>query len=510
MKNKVLNLLFSRLFIVGTLLFLQLLWLCALLLGLSRFSGYVGIAFHVMSYFVVVYIQNRSYNSSLKTAWIILVLIFPLFGVFAYLLFGDKAPGQKMNDKIKKSRALFSPFLNGENSPLSPTHGISPQVLGTFHYLKNVGKFPLYNNTETRFFPIGEEMFETLINDLLKAEKYIFLEYFIIDYGKLWGEILKILAKKAKSGVEVRVMYDDMGSIRLLPLDFPKKMAKLGIKTLAFNRFRPVLSSVLNYRDHRKIAIIDGYIAYCGGTNIADEYINEKEKHGHWKDTAMRLCGVAASGFTRMFLEMWNAFCHEPDDIIKYCTKAPQSDIKSPYLVQPFCDSPLDEECIALNVYTSIISCAAKYLYIYTPYLIISNEVSQSLSLAAKKGVDVRIITPHKPDNRLVHRFTRSNYLPLLEGGVKIYEYTPGFLHAKNFVSDDEIAVVGSINLDFRSLNMHFECGVLTDDLSLICDMKKDFLNTVSLSREILTDDCHSGFFGKIFDSVARIFAPLL
>ena len=317
--------------------------------------------------------------------------------------------------------------------------------------------------------------------------------------------------EKAAAGLDVRLIYDDIGSIHCLPKHFVSSLKKAGIKVMAFNPILPFVSLVYNNRDHRKILIIDGCIAYSGGYNLADEYINRKERFGHWKDSGIRLSGHAVWNFTVMFLNMWNSFVPTEED---YTSFRPHKNHPEPFgedgIVQPYSDSPLDDESLGENVYLEILSQAEEYVYIFTPYLIIDNEMKTALVLAAKRGVDVRIVTPAIPDKKIVFRLTRSYYEPLIKAGVKIYEYTPGFIHSKSFVCDDRIGVVGTINMDYRSLYLHFECATLMCGSSAVMDLKKDCLETFEISKEIRHEDCRRNFFGLLFDAFLRIVSPLL
>lgn len=353
-------------------------------------------------------------------------------------------------------------------------------------------------------------MFADMIAEMEKAKEYIFFEYFIIEDGIMWNRMLDLLTRKVKEGVDVRMIYDDVGSMFLLANDFPLEMERLGIKCLAFNRFRPIVSAVMNHRNHRKILIIDGHTGFTGGINIADEYINEKVRFGHWKDTGIMLKGEGVWSFLAMFIEMWNAFREDKLNIEEYYSKRKSVNKEgSDGFVQPFSDSPLDNEPLGENIYIEILSQANDYVYIFTPYLIIDNELQSALQLAAKRGVDVRIITPGIPDKKLVFRITRSNYIPLLKSGVRIYEYSPGFMHAKSYVSDDRLGVVGTVNMDYRSLYLHFECGVVLYEDQAIMQLKKDSLESLSLSKEIKIEDLNKGFFAGIFDAIIKLFAIL-
>lgn len=337
------------------------------------------------------------------------------------------------------------------------------------------------------------------------------MEYFIVEEGKMFDAVLNILKQKVKEGVEVRFMYDDVGSLTMLPFKYYQKLESYGIKCISFNHFVPFISAVMNTRDHRKITVIDGNIGFSGGFNLADEYINEKVKYGHWKDTGVMIKGEAVWNLTLMFLVTWNASLNSFEDYDKYHPRHYSVDkIRLDGYILPYGDSPLDNKPVGKNVYLNMINQAQKYIYINTPYLIINDELKNALCLAVQRGVDVRIITPGIPDKKLVYKVTRSYYEILINEGVKIYEYTPGFIHAKNFVCDDKVATVGTINLDYRSLYLHFECGVYIYWTSAIKDIKNDFLKTITLSKEITQDDVMHGKFRGWTEAILRVFAPLL
>ena len=353
-------------------------------------------------------------------------------------------------------------------------------------------------------------MFESLKTELKKAKHYIFLEFFIVEEGKMWNEIFEIFKEKVKEGVDVRSIWDDFGSILLLPKDFQQKVEVHGIKCGLFNPLRPMLTLRLNNRDHRKIVVTDRHTGLVGGINIPDAYINVKKKLGHWKDTAAILKGEAVWSLTIMFLTMWDSIKEQEEDYEPYRPSVHLKEyVETDGIVQPYTDNPLDGEIVGETVYMNLITKAEKYIYITTPYLIVDNEMITALSNAAKTGVDVRIITPHIPDKWYVHPVTRAHYNILTECGVKIYEYTPGFIHAKSFVDDDEFATVGTINMDYRSLYLHFECGVFLYTSKCIKDIKEDFLKTLEVSQEITLEEMKKiKWCQKFFRAILRAFAP--
>ena len=379
------------------------------------------------------------------------------------------------------------------------------------YYLSHQLGFPTYRNTEVEYFPVGEDKFASMIKELEKAEKFIFMEYFIVEEGIMWDTILEILKRKVNEGVEVRFMYDGMCAFDLLPYSYPKKLQKFGIKCKMSNKIRPFVSTIQNNRDHRKICVIDGQTGYVGGVNLAYEYINEKERFGHWKDTAVLLRGDAVQSLTMIFLQMWDVDMRGVEPYGKYLTKKAESLNDRLGYVIPYADSPFDHENVGEEVYFHILNHAKKYVHIMTPYLILDNEMLTTLIRAAKSGIEVIIIMPHIPDKWYVYQLAWNAYQELLESGVKIFEYTPGFIHAKSFVVDDELAVLGTINLDYRSLYLHFECATLIYHCNVIQTMLADFLKTQRKSQPITLEDCKNRkWYQKCNSYVLGLLAPLL
>ena len=511
MLRKILKLLTSRLVFFGILLLIQLVWLLTFLTRLTTYSTGISIVFTLVSLLAVLWIINRGENPAYQMAWIIFILVFPLLGGLFYLLVGNKQPSQKMRRRLEAEQKRTNTALVQDPEVLKAVEELDPRAKGQFAYMSRTCGYPVHQNTQARYFSLGDELFPVLLEELQAAEHFIFMEYFIVEDGRMWNSILEILEEKARADLDVRFLYDDLGSVSLLPPGYDRQLEAKGIKCIAFNPFIPLWSLVMNNRDHRKITVIDGHTAFSGGVNLADEYINEKERFGHWKDTGFMLKGEAVWNFTVMFLQMWNAFrkTDEVYDAFRPECHHPQA-FASDGFVQPYGDSPLDEEIAAENVYLNILNQARDYVYIFTPYLIIDHEMDTALCLAAKRGVDVRIVTPGIPDKKVIFQLTRSYYPSLLKAGVRIYEYAPGFLHAKSYVCDDETAVVGTINMDFRSLYLHFECGTLFYRNSIVADVKEDCLHTIERCREMQFKDTRQGFFGSLFCAVLRVLAPLL
>ncbi len=508
---KILKLLFSRMVVVGLMILIQIVAFAFLLIKFSHYSAIASIISTIISGLVVLWIINKDDNPAYKLAWIIPILIFNITGGLLYILIGNKKPSRLMRQRLESIHEKVSKYLTQDESILNEIKSQNRDVYGHSNYINSTAGFPIHKNTEVKYYSVGEDNYEDLIKELKKAKKYIFMEYFIVEQGTMWNGILEILEQKANEGLDVRVMYDDVGCIALLPNGYDKTLEKKGIKCIAFNPFKPLVSLVLNNRDHRKITVIDGHTGFTGGMNLADEYINEKVRFGHWKDAGVMLKGEGVWNLTMMFLEMWNSNRETDNDFSIYRPQVYQTDITvSDGYVQPYGDSPLDEEVVGENVYLNIINSSKDYVYIFTPYLIIDNEMITALCLAAKRGVDVIIVTPGIPDKKVVFKLTQSYYPQLVRAGVKIYEYTPGFIHSKVFICDDEIATVGTINMDYRSLYLHFECGVYLYKCNCIADIKKDTLDTISKSKEFSSKDIKEGRRSSLWHAILRVFAPLM
>ncbi|MCH5203196.1 MAG: cardiolipin synthase [Oscillospiraceae bacterium] len=506
---KLLKKIFNRVFVCVFGILLQIFYLMSLFWELGTLYSYSYLLFQLIGVVISFFIVNSDINPSYRIAWIMTILTLPIFGVMFFIFFGNSRSGDRLRRRMNYYGKTERERLKQNEEIISRLSDINEPARKQADYLSKFGGYPIYDKTATTYFPSGEEKFRVMLEELEKAEKFIFLEYFIIDEGEMWDKILGILVRKADVGVDVRVIYDDVGCLLTLPYKYDRVLEEKGIKCRVFNKFRPILSTKMNNRDHRKILVIDGNTAFTGGVNLADEYINGYEKHGHWKDSAIMVKGQAVRSFTMMFLTMWSFLTNtEDEDLGKFC---PNQEFGENGFVVPFTDSPLDNEPVGENVYMNIVNSAKKYVYITTPYLIIDNEMQSALILAAKSGIDVRIITPHIPDKWYVHCVTKAYYKNLTKYGVKIYEYTPGFIHAKNFVSDDKFAVVGTINLDFRSLYLHFECGVWLYKTSCIEDIKSDFLETLEQCEEITYEKCcRVNIFVRIGRMFLRLLAPML
>lgn len=508
---KFVQFLFSRVILVSFVLILQVLWAAILFFQIGNFTPILKFIMWTLSVIISIWLLNKWDNPAYKLAWIIPILMFPTLGGMLYLLYGNKEPTRRLRKNLEYGYYLSQPFLEQEEEIVEELRKKDMHIARQCEYIDQYGLTPVYKNTETYYFPDGESYYKALLEELKKAKHYIFLEFFIIEKGKMWDSILDVLLEKVKKGVEVRIIYDDVGCVAKLPYKYYDKLQQLGIQCVSFNHFIPVFSMALNHRDHRKIVVIDGDISFSGGINLADEYINEVQRFGYWKDTGIMLKGDATWNFTVMFLQMWNSIRRSDRQFEKYKPRTyfPEGFAHDGF-VQPYGDSPLDQEIVGENVYLNLINSAKNYIYATTPYLIIDNEMMTALCLAAKRGLDVRILTPGIPDKKLTFLLTQSYYHQLVNAGVKIYEYTPGFLHAKMMVADDETATIGTINLDYRSLYLHFECGVFLYQSRVVAEIKKDIQNSIEKSHQITEKECYKNWFQSMLQGILRIFAPLM
>ena len=510
-RKGLLGFVFSRFFLIIILVAVEVFVLIGLYLW---FTDKLPILLHIQwifTFIMVVYLFNNSMDTSAKLTWMLIISLIPVPG--AILLFlSQRNFGHRMETKmVKKQIDDTAGILEQPQNVFSEIEHDGSGTDDLCKYLNLSGCFPLYDHTETTYFPLGENKFEAMLEELEKAEKFIFMEYFIIEEGYMWGRILDILLRKAKEGVEVRVMYDGMLEISTLPADYWKLLEKEGIHAKTFSPIRPVVSSYYNYRDHRKILVIDGKVAFNGGVNLADEYINRRERFGHWKDTAVMLKGAAVKSFTLMFLQMWYVLSKEADYESWLAEPADGASSADSGYVMPYCDSPLDEYKVGEAVYMDILNRATDYVHIMTPYLILDGELETSLQFAAQRGVDVKLILPGIPDKKLAYSLAKRHYRSLYDAGVKIYEYTPGFVHAKVFVSDDQKAVVGTINLDYRSLYHHFECATYMYKTDCIREIEKDFQETLSKCRAVTAESIKNEKISmKLLGILAKSIAPLL
>ncbi len=515
---KLLRTLLSRVVLVSLAIALQLAWLFFIMFRLSAYYLPIAFAFNMVSLLVVLFIINRPGHPQIKMAWIVPILVFPLFGGFIYLISGGKGPKKKLRRALDKSGELVAPYMKSNipydlSAPDLPLMAETDRaVAGQCHYLHEHG-FTAYKDIAADYYSDCRAGWERIMADLERAERFIFLEYFIINPGKMWDPVLEILKRKAAEGVDVRLMYDDVGSISYVSRHYDRELEAMGIKCVRFNPYRPVYAVVMNHRDHRKILVVDGHIGYTGGINFSDEYIGETVRFGEWRDNVLRMEGEAVRSMTLLFLQMWNAarptdtregiaaFMPDPAAVAGICV---------PGLVQPYGDSPVDSEILAENVYLNIINQSEYYVYIYTPYVVIDYEMTRALSLAARRGVDVRLVAPAIPDKKTVYELTQSHFPELIENGVKVYKFTPGFVHSKVFLADDRIAVVGSINLDYRSLQLHFENACLFVDHPIIPAVKEDFEETFPRCECVGVKHRRLNMLYELYLGLLRLFAPLM
>ena len=471
-------------------------WLSALVIV----SLYIG---------TILAIVNRNMPPESKVTWLLFAVV-PVFGFLLYLMFGERRLSKKEIQQLEKMDSMkfrednsydLRVELKQENKS---AFGIVKSLLSMDH------NADVYDGTASQYFPLGEEMFEAMLDDLRSAKKFIFLEFYIIDPGLMWNRVLEILVDKVQQGVEVKLLYDDIGCMATLSGDYTKRLRKMGIDAHKFNKVIPRMTVAYNNRDHRKILVVDGQVGYTGGINLADEYINHIVRFGHWKDGGVRLEGSAVKALTRLFLMNWYINRGEITDFDRYHFDSQRVEGKGLYIPYGSGPKPIYKEQVGKAVYQNIINQAIDYVYITTPYLIIDYDLTEDIKNAAMRGVDVRIVTPFIPDKKLIQIVTRGAYPDLLEAGVRIYEYTPGFIHSKNVISDDELAVVGTINFDYRSLVHHYENAVLMYQTETIADIKQDFEGLFDISKEISLETLQNSWYQRLLKEIMQLFAPLL
>lgn len=459
-------------------------------------------------------IINKEGNPATKISWIVVTTVVPVVGGMLYLYVQLNLGSRMINYRLNELYQMTRRYVKKNQETIRELQEADPAMANLAEYLSDNGNYQVYQNTRVTYFPLGENKFEELLKQLEKAEKFIFLEYFIICEGYMWGRVLKILEEKVRQGVEVRVMYDGFNTMTYLPAHYPRELEALGIQCKVFSPIRPVFSTTYNNRDHRKVLVIDGHTGFTGGINLADEYINQKKRFGHWKDTAVMLQGEAVQGLTQMFLQMWNISEKEPvfDPYLDPALNNYMGSVKlSEGFVLPYADSPFDDEHVGELVYLDMINRANRYVHIMTPYLILNYEFMEALTFAAKRGVDVKIILPHIPDKITAFALAKTHYRELLRAGVHVYEYTPGFVHAKVMVSDDEKAVVGTINLDYRSLYLHFEDAVLMYRVPENADVEADVQETLKKCHEVTLEDVKMEKIRiRILGFLLKVLAPLM
>lgn len=507
-KRSLFHIVFSRTAITIILLLLNFFLVFSLLFELFEGITFVFGGLAAATAIMMIVILNSDDDPPFKLSWCILVALLPLFGIVLYTVVHLDLGSRVSKKMLERSTASGLPYIPDAAENLEAITREDPDTAGIVRYLATHGNAPAYANTQVRYFPLGEDKFAEMLVRMEQAEHFIFLEYFIVYPGFMWGQILDVLSRKAKEGVEIRVLYDGMNAVTNLPSDYPAQLEKLGIRCKMFSPVRPFVSTHYNNRDHRKILVVDGHTAFTGGINLQDRYINQEEVFGHWKDTAVMVHGEAARGFTLMFLQMWNA--NEREHIYAPYLQSSLS-VSAPGYVIPYGEDPNRNERVAKTVYMSILNSAREYVYIMTPYLILDTELSGALQFAAKRGVDVRIVLPHIPDKRTAFALAKSHYRELMGAGVRIYEYTPGFVHAKVFLSDDLRGVVGSINLDYRSLYLHYECAAYLFRVPALSDIKADFAETFAKSQLVTLEDVKKqSLLSRILAALLKFAAPLM
>ena len=500
-----------RFLISAVLVVLQLAFTMVLLYLATEAFLAVRVIYTIIWVIFLLIIFNRDESASYKLPWAVIILLVPFAGIVLLLMFGKPGLSRKAHRRFKKANRERTSYLTQSEEVKKSLEMQDLDGLGISNYLNVTAKMPVYANTDSEFLSSGERFFERLKADIKSAKEYVFLEFFIVSDGQIWQEIFEILQEKAKEGVKIHILYDDFGSVKKVPENISKICEKAGIKCFAFNPVYPIISVVHNNRDHRKIAVIDGQIAYTGGVNLADEYANVITLFGHWKDCGIRITGDAVDGFVAMFIENYN-FASDKIIRVKEHLREHES-ISASGFVQPFGDGPrpVDEDYIGQTLYLSIINSAKKYLYIASPYFIVDTSILEAIETASKRGVDVKILTPHIPDKKSVFIMTRSSYARLIKAGVKIYEYEPGFIHSKTVLCDDRLGVVGTINFDYRSFVHNYECGAMLYGTQSILHIKRDYLQTIEENGILQTEESAKlKWYELVIKTIAVLFAPLL
>lgn len=513
--QKTMKKILGRIIVVIPAIVLQALWYFAMFGLLNNlFHGYfwniLNVLLSVLAVIFVTGLVSQRDESAYKLLWVMVIVAMPILGALLYFLLGNKNTGKKLKKKLEQSASTLPNMMDpAHETCITEIRNEDIRIGQTLAHISHATGFPVLRNDKSKYYSFGEEMFRDMCEDLRKAEKYIYAEYFIIQSGKFWDTLVDIMAQKVKEGVDVRVMYDDLGSIGTFSVIDVMELTKKGMKCIPFNPFL-FIKSQLNNRDHRKLMVIDGEVAYSGGINLADEYINEIQPYGRWKDIGFRITGEAVNSYAYMFAEFWNAFSNDKiltDDIV--CRQTEKRHAHNGYVL-PYYDSPMRDEHISNELFIEILSTATSYVWFYTPYLMLGDALYDAFIRAAKRGVDVRILMPGISDIKMVHRLSRSYYKDLLKAGVKIYEYGQGFVHAKAFVADDKIAGIGTVNLDYRSLFLHFECNAIFYKADIIKDLKSDYLATQEESIEKTESDIKKGLLHTFGNNVLRVIAPLL
>lgn len=509
--NKILRVIYSNKVFASIMLIIQILIIVLGYRWLNEYSQYLFSLTSIIGAILIIIEINRDENPMFKLTWCILIATVPVFGALLYVYLHMDFLRRDIAKAQEKSRADAAAHICTGNYGISDTSEFDGGERGLINYLTKNGGSPAFKNSSVKYYPLGDEMFKAILEELETAESFIFLEFFIINQsGKFWPEILSVLKRKAKAGVDVRMMFDGMGCLYTLPKKYTEIMKHYGIKCKIFSPIQPLLSTYQNNRDHRKILVIDGKTAFTGGINLADEYANFITRFGHWKDTGVKIKGEAVSGFTSLFFEMWN-MSESDGDMDRFIAASKEYPQQADGVVIPYGDNPIDKEYVGKRVYIYLINRAERYCHIMTPYLVLDNELFEALKFAAQRGVDVKIMMPHIPDKKMAFNLARTYYPELIEAGIKIYEYTPGFVHAKTVVSDDIRAVVGTVNFDFRSLYLHYECASYMYNSSAIIDIEDDYKKTLEKCERVTMETYKKiPFFQKLFGRILKLIAPLI
>lgn len=502
--------LFSRFFLLGLMVVLQVLMFVFFAYNASVEKN-LNYVIMVLQFVLIIYIANDKSDPTMKLVWIMFIMFVPAIGCMMYLYFMLQPGSLMLKKRLEHINLNSGKYLDPDQNIYNELQILDKQVSSLTKYVYENTGCPVYKNTDVTYLESGEKKYGILLDELKKAKKFIFLEYFIIEQGEVWDSVLEVLCEKIREGVEVRVMYDGLCSLSKLPIGYFKKLRELGIKSKPFAPARPFFTTQQNNRDHRKILVIDGKVAFTGGINLADEYMNIVERFGYWKDTGVMLKGDAVRSFTLLFLQMWNVTEKNIEGYSRYLNITIPTPETADGYVMGYGDDPYGKERVGESVYLHMINTATKYLHIVSPYLVIDNVMMSSLKFAAKRGVDVKIIMPGIPDKEYAYCLARTYYAELIEAGVEIYEFTPGFTHAKMFISDDEKATVGTINLDYRSLFLHFEDGCFIYKNKVINRIEEDYQKMLSASKRVSLMDCRNRpTYYKICGMLLRLLAPLM
>lgn len=505
-ENNIINNIIKLLIILVGII-IQIILLFFLYGATSTLKEYATISFEIIKFIAAIYIIYKRQNPAYKIIWIILLMIMPVAGLVAYILWGNNKTPKKTKLKMENENKISKKLLI-KNEKLYELKDENRKKEA--EYIYNVSKYPMYNNETTEYFESGEKCYKKIKEDIINAKEYILIEFFILSNGKMWKEIYEILKQKTKEGVKVYLIYDSLGSLFKKPRHLNEQLKEINVNYISFNKPTPLIRSYINFRDHRKIIVIDGLVAYTGGINIGDEYINLNSKLGYWKDSCARITGESIKSFIVMFFKIWNLNTKDRINYKKLIEKIEITEINNGYII-PYEDSPQNKKNPAQNTYINIINNAKKYIYIMTPYLVLDSETEKALINASYSGIDVRIMTPRVPDKKLVHACTKSFYGGLLESGIKIYEYNPGFIHSKIIVSDDNVATVGTTNFDFRSFYLNYECGIWMYNTKTEKDIKQDFIDSIEKCDEIkLNVWKNRKLTTKIVEAILRLISPLL